>query len=258
MPEPRYRLPASFVAEAVVSLLLGRCRDIVVDAARLLAPVEPRLRALGEAYIPKTGPLVVVANHYERAGMWMIWGMFLLSRTLGQRRPGLPLHWVMTSEWRRFRLLGLLPVPSPLFRWPFRRLAAMYDFVVLPAVEERVLGRAVALRSALAKLQGDATLGLYPEGDTSFELREARPGSGAFLLLASQRGVPLLPVGVYEEDGVLTVAFGQPFSLEVGSGRERAEQDQLAREQAMTAIARLLPAHLWGFYQESAERAIRG
>jgi 1-acyl-sn-glycerol-3-phosphate acyltransferase len=164
----------------------------------------------------------------------------------------------MTSEWHNFRL-GPLPVPVPVwvFRWLFRRIARVYGLVIIPRAAERGVGRAAALRTILNALRdGEEAIGLFPEGMGTGHLIEPMPGVGSFLLSLSNRGIPMLPVGIFEEGGRLIASFGPPFSIQVPRGVEKEERERLASQQVMVAIGRLLPRELWGVYASVIEEAL--
>jgi hypothetical protein len=185
-----------------------------------------------------------------------------VSQVVARQRTEAPeIHWIITSEWFG-RRLGVLPVPDTFWRWTFRRVARMYDFVVMPRPAEKVMARAAALRQALgyALGRGDGPgepLGLMPEALGKGVLIEAVPGVGLFLKALSDRGLPLLPVGLFERDGALMAVFGPTFSLELPAADQQT-LDRLAREQAMVNIGRLLPPDYWGFYAEAIERDVSG
>ena len=240
----------------LVALATGRRRDLADDARRILraSPIPPRLET--PERIPAEGPIIVVANHYERPGLWNVWGTVLISQAVASRRRGQAPCWVMADDWPGFRLAGI-PLPATLVRWTYRRLARCYGFVQLPLRPPEVAGRARALRAAARLLvsgTAPAALGYFPEGDVSEALVEARPGSGSALLLLSRREVPLVPMGVYEGEGALTLTIGEPFRLAIPDGLPRERQDDAARRRVMLAIGRLLPPSLWGFYTEDLTR----
>jgi 1-acyl-sn-glycerol-3-phosphate acyltransferase len=216
----------------------------------------------GEESIPSCGAFVIVANHYERPGLNVHFAGALMSCAVGRRRPQAPeVHWITTSQWIG-RRLGVLPVPDASWRWAFRRVARMYGFVIMPRATERVMGRAAALRQAMACALGrdgrpGEPLGLMPEAVGNGILIEAQPGVGLFLKALSDRGLPLLPVGLREhEGGALVASFGEPFRLSPVGSKDSAEVDRLARERVMVAIGRLLPREYWGFYEDAVSRAV--
>src|SRR3990170_1848936 len=257
-----YHFPRVALALWAADLALGRRRSFYRDSETTLRGVRPPPRVEGEEHIPSEGAFVVVANHYERPGLNMHFAGMLVSLAIGRRRPQSPgVHWVITSQWIR-RRLGVLPVPDAFWRWTFRRAAHMYDFVVMPRAAERVMGRAGALRQAMAYALGRGghsgePLGLMPEVLGKGVLIEPPAGVALFLKSLSDRGLPLLPVGLHEqEDGALVARFGEPFRISPAESKDAGEVDRLAREQVMVAIGRLLPREYWGFYAEAAARAV--
>jgi 1-acyl-sn-glycerol-3-phosphate acyltransferase len=218
---------------------------------------RPKPQALNDQHIPAEGPFVLVANHYERPGLKVFWGGMLASRAVARRRTSQEsLRWLMTSEWYNFRL-GPLPVPVWVFRWLFRRIARVYGLVIIPRAAERAVGRAAALRTILNLLRGgEEAIGLFPEGTGTGQLIEPMPGVGSFLLSLSNRGIPMLPVGIFEEGGRLIASFGPPFSIQAPRGVEKGERERLASQQVMVAIGRLLPRELWGAYASAIEEAL--
>ncbi|MBI2910905.1 MAG: hypothetical protein HYY05_02095 [Chloroflexi bacterium] len=249
---PHYRLARPFIATMLVALASGQRRDLARDARRILrhSSVPPCIE--GPERIPAEGPIIVVANHYERPGLWNVWGTMLISATVAGRRQERAPSWVMADDWPGFRLAGI-PFPAALVRWTYRRLARCYGFVQLPLRPAEVAGRARALRAAarlLVSRDAPPSLGYFPEGDVSEALIEARPGSGTALLVLSRREVPLIPVAVHERQGRLTLTVGEPFRLAVPEGLPRELQDEAARRHVMLAIGRMLPPALWGFYAE--------
>jgi hypothetical protein len=256
-----YHFPRIGLALWAIDWLLGRRRSFVGDSRWTLRDVRPRPRAEGEEYIPRQGPFVLAANHYERPGLNTHFAGMHVSQVVARRRPQAPdIHWIITSEWFG-RRVGILPVPDAFWRWTFRRVARMYDSVVMPRSPEKVMARAAALRRALAYALGRGgrpgePLGLMPEAQGKGVLIEAMPGVGLFLKVLSDHGLPILPVGLLERDGALTAVFGPPFRLELPATAGQEELDRLAREQVMVAIGRLLPREYWGFYADAVERAM--
>lgn len=254
---PQYQLDRWFILAMLGALATGQRRDLTGEARRILrrSPRPPRVEY--PERIPTQGPVIVVANHYERPGLWNVWGTMLISLAVAEQRQGRSPCWVMADDWPGFRLAGI-PFPAAVVRWTYRRLARCYGFVQLPVHPLAVAGRARALRTAARRLAPEAgmptALGYFPEGDVSEALIQARPGSGSALLLLSRREVPLVPMGLHEREGALTLIVGEPFRLAVPDGLPRERQDDAARRRVMLAIGRLLPPPLWGFYAEDLAR----
>lgn len=256
-PHPIFRFSIPLVVKFLWSMLLGRTRNLADDVGEALWRVRPSPRILDDHWVPAEGPFVVVANHYDRPGLRVLWGGTLVSHAiLRRRRAQGTVHWLMTSEWYNYRL-GPLPVPVFVLRWLFRRIARTYDLVIVPRGRERAVGRAAAMRTILevVRRRGEP-IGLFPEGMGSGELIEPQPGTALFLLSLSGHGVPILPAGLYEEEGALTIRFGPPFFVRLPPEAAREDRDRLARQQVMVAIGRLLPRELWGHYAQAVAEAL--
>jgi 1-acyl-sn-glycerol-3-phosphate acyltransferase len=250
---PRYHFPPLFAARVLASIALGRPRDMAADAREALAAAPVRPRFAGEHHIPSSGPLVVVANHYERPGLWVGWGALLATAVVARRRPGSPpVRWVHIAEWQRYNFHGLI-LPDAFTRWFISRVSRTWHVLPIQPPGRGAAGARPLLRAARVVLDGgDTAIGLFPEGAPSVALREAVPGSGAFLLRLSERGVPILPVGLAEPHGLLAAGFGPPFHLAVPRELPPDERDAEARRQVMTAIARLLPPELQAYFDGEA------
>ena len=237
----------------------------MVDAARLLRILRPQPRVEHAGFIPPEGPFVVVMNHYCRQGLGAWWGVFLISYAIArQRAESGEVRWIMTNGWTypdpiRSRLL------TPLTRWLFRKIARSYGFVLMPPMPPdplQVEERSLAVQKALSLARKGAMIGLAPEGRDSSDgsLIEPPAGTGRFLLLLAKSGLPVLPVGVAEKNGTLTVSFGEPFALQAQAGLGKRQQDRRACETVMVAIGKLLLPELWGVYREQigAEDVLAG
>jgi hypothetical protein len=145
-------------------------------------------------------------------------------------------------------------VPVSLTRWTFSRIGRIYGLVVLPR-REAGRGEASSLHRVLSVL-AKAPIAVTPEGAGSGHLVEPPAGSGLFLSILSQRGYPLYPLAVWEEDSTFVLRVNDPFVLSLPHDLTRDEQDRLAREQAMVAIGRMLPREYWGVYAAAIERSL--
>jgi 1-acyl-sn-glycerol-3-phosphate acyltransferase len=142
-------------------------------------------------------------------------------------------------------------VPRWVTRLLFARAFTTYGLIAMPPPYASAAERSTSMRAAVRELRQGAVLGIMPEGTVGEtpELLPAAAGVGAFLLVLSRTGAPVLPVGLYEEGGRLVVHFGEPYRLITPAGLEREAADEHARHQIMAAIRDLLPDPLRGAYR---------
>jgi 1-acyl-sn-glycerol-3-phosphate acyltransferase len=250
---PKYEFPRLPLSGFAFDLLLARRRSFARDSLTIMAanPYPRRLEGLDN--VPEAGTFVLVMNHYNRPGLHVYHCAMAVSAALSQRRPHEPeVRWTFISE-HYGRRIGPVPIPLWLIRWVFRRVARVYDLVVLPRREELVLARAAALRR-FARALTASPVGLTPEGSGSGRLVEPPSGSGLFLTALCRRSYGLLPVAVWEENNTLVIRFGEPFRLSLPEELTREERDRQACEQVMVAIGRHLPKEYWGAYEPAIEQ----
>lgn len=200
--------------------------------SRIFIPTFGSIRVTGQEHVPRTGPLIIVANHQSNADPpVMVYaiprGIFFMAK----------------------RSLFWGPVVSYLLRavhvHPVNRDGRDTD----------------AVRWALQTLESGRALLIFPEGTRSpGALRKATDGL-AYLALSS--GAPVLPVamtGTEHIRGMFRIAFhfkrlrvniGEPFLLPRPEGRLDRTQLQDATNEVMARIAALLPPSYRGAYAGS-------
>ncbi len=207
--------------------------------SRIFIPTFGSIRVMGQEHVPRSGPLIIVANHQSNADPPVM--VYAIPR---------PIFFMAK------RSLFWGPVVSYLLR-------AVH---VYPVDRD---GRDVdALKWARRTLDSGKAMLIFPEGTRSpGGLRRATDGL-AYLALSS--GAPILPVaitGTERIEGMFRIAFhfqrlhvtiGEPFSLQRSEGRLDRVQLQAATEEVMGRIAALLPATYRGVYAESVPGGAQG
>lgn len=243
-----YSLPNRLIIPLVRDLLACRSRSFAADSQAAMAAV-PAPEITGSEFIPARGPCLVACNHYTRPGFGAWWLTFAISAAIAARRAtgaDPDIRWIMTGAWTFPGSHWKRRILTPLTRWGFLRVAAIYGFVTMPPMPPdpgEVASRAEAVRRALLLARRCATsggmIGLAPEGrDVDGGLGEPPPGVGRFFVHLTAPGLPVLPVGVRESGGRLNVSFGPTFYPIVP--QTRSERDRCVASQVMEAIGRLL------------------
>ena len=203
---------------------------IVVDGvARLLMKLMARIRVLGRARIPESGPLIVVTNHINFFEAPVIY--FLLK----DLRPR-ALTKAETWDQRYLRILANLWGAIPLRRGSVDRLA--FD-------------------TAAEVLGGSGVVVVAPEGTRSHHGRLQRASAGV-VLLAARTGAPVLPIGHWGGERVVPslLRLGRPVvHVRVGQllhvrpeARNSREMRAAELDRMMGALALLLPEQYRGYY----------
>jgi 1-acyl-sn-glycerol-3-phosphate acyltransferase len=180
---------------------------IVRNAFRVAFSTAWRLRILGEEHVPRTGPLIVAANHVSN----------LDPPVLGAALPR-PLYYMAKAELFRIPVLGAI-------------ITQLRAFPV-----DRARGDVSAIRRAVEVLKMGAAVGIFPEGGRNREGHN-RIHSGV-ALLASLTGAPVLPVyidGTKERFARITVIFGEPMTF---SGPKLPADEVLALPAAGSAAGK--------------------
>jgi CMP/dCMP kinase len=219
---------------------------------RAIATSILRLRFEGDRNLPRTGALIVAANHASSADPVLI-GAFLNGKL------GRPVNWLGKRELVEFPLTG----------WAFR-IAGIHPV-------DRDAADLDAFRTAMRILEAGQVLAVFPEGTRSRDgaLQQVREGVG---MLALRSGAPVLPVAVVDSDLAwprgrllprfgrrVTVRYGAPFKVdgavppppESGQKRDRRAATGAATRQIMARIAALLPPRQRGVYAADAEELER-
>lgn len=209
-------------------LIRNFCKLLAKGAFGILSD----LKIEGRHNLPKTGPLLVIANHFS----------FIDPVAVLHALP-YPIEYVGGAEFPHApAIVKFLP-----------RVWGYYPVF-------RGTGSRFALRAAEKILRQNGVLGIMPEGGSWAEvLRPARPGAA---YLAAQTGASVLPLGIQGLNNIFPLKLGHrpkavvrigkpigPFTVS-GRGRDRREQlDQIGLE-LMKSIAALIPDQFRGFLAE--------
>lgn len=246
---PRLFLPPRLMLAGTLDSLRHQMRDIRRDAAFMLGrlPYEPVVTGLEN--LPARRPYIILSNHYERRpGAWVGWGGCIIVDAIARAQPGdYPIRWVMTSSWEDFHIGPWFIDPRHL-RWALQRFAELYGIILTPADDRRAFGRGAALRDIFHALAdpGGQVVALHPEAGGTQALIRPPHGMGRFLTMIDRRGVPLVPVGAFEDGKRFHITFGPALTHGALDGLGDAQ----SAERVMRAIAALLPARSRGFYAD--------
>ncbi len=217
------------------------------DAIPLVAKFDPPLRVLGEEFIPSAGPCLLLSNHYYRPGFDAWQRALAISATVP-----VEVHWIITAALTYpGKLQGC--VMTPLSRWVLARVARAYGFFGMPPMPpdpRDAQARAAGVRKVVDYIRQapEPVIGLTPEGRDILTGSLGWPpaGSGRFVLHLANLGLPLAPLGVFEEGGRLCLNFGPLFALDAPTDLPRDDLDCWASRQVMEHIAWLVPERMRG------------
>lgn len=187
----------------------------------------------GEENFPKSGPLIMVGNHFSFID---------------------PAAFIRVAPWPIEFIGGAVTPHAPKIVQFIPRL-----WGYLPVY--RGTGSTYALKEAQKILRGGGVVGIFPEGGSWAEvLRPARPGAA---LLTATAGAPLLPVGLTGFPKVfpalkkgkrtkVKIRVGKPFGpfKIFGSRYDRRKQLDKIGNEIMTKIADLIPQEEAGLYSK--------
>jgi len=216
-------------------MLYTICKLLAVVIMKVLF----RLEARGTEHVPRTGPVLIVANHSSVLDPPMVGGMT-------------PRKLTFLAKAELFRVPGIGAFLRRLGAQPLRRGGADPS----------------ALRLAQRVLQNGGGVLVFPEGTRGEEgvLRPAKPGAA---LLAMQTGVPVVPAYVsgsgrawprgrrLPRPAKVRVTFGAPLTFQKATGSDRKAQYEATSRQIMAAIAQLKDDAVRGARVAGARRTLQ-
>lgn len=210
-----------------------RALEAVVNTPiRWLTGIGCRIHSQDLDRVPKSGPLIIVANHIN----------------------SLEVPIVYTRLWPR-PVTGFAKAET----WDNPVLRPLFDlWGAIPL--ERGQADLSAIKAALTALRDNRILAVAPEGTRSSDGQLGR-GKPGIVTIALRSGTPILPMVYYGHEHYkqdikqlrrpeFYVKIGQPFRLVAEAEKSSAELRQKMVDEIMYQLAALLPPQYRGAYQD--------
>jgi hypothetical protein len=249
-----YILSRAMLGKAFWAFLRRRKRNTWADATAAIESLEKQPVIHGIEHVPLSGPVAFLPNHYERKdAVWVGWGAMALTTAVARHRKPADLgrmHWVMTDTWADC-YVGPFHVDPRYLGWVLKGFGDIYGIIRMPAHDlpnhDQQRGRsASALLEIFDALKNGDCVALHPEAGGFETLIQPPRGAGRVVACLDRRKVPLIPVGVYEEDDHLVINIGAPFAPGAFDGLN----DRQSADTTMLTIAGLVPEHTRGVYAD--------
>ena len=213
----QYPVPWDQVYSLWPHIVNGTRRNVDDFSGKIVAKMVPGPQILGLENLPESPRFVLVANHYQRKGLWIIHVASALTQFVSERygrQVDPPVHWMVTANWPPLKL-GPWSFPSPGDILLPRVAHALSCFPVSfagnnPAYTASTLKRILKAADTLER-----PVGIFPEGvaGSAGHLTDPLPGVDRFMALLAKRGWPALPAGISEE-GRFVIRLGKLVSAD--------------------------------------------
>ncbi len=208
----QYPVPWDQVFSLWPHIVNGTRRNVDDFSAKIVAKMDPGPQILGLEHLPENPRFVLVANHYQRKGLWIIHVASALTQIIAERygrRVDPPVRWMVTANWPALKV-GPWNFPSPGDILLPRVAHALSCFPVSfvgnnPAYTASTLKRILKATDTLER-----PIGIFPEGvaGSAGSLSDPLPGVDRFMALLARRGWPAMPAGISEK-GRFVIRLGK-------------------------------------------------
>lgn len=188
-----------------------------------------RIRLRGRYHVPAHGPFLIAANHLSWTDIPLI-PLLLPGKVVFMAKEE---YFSSKISWL-VRFMGAFPV-------------------------KRGEGDRQALRAAEEQLKKGNVVVLFPEGTRSKTGTMAK-GHAGLGMIALRAGVPVVPVAIWGSEKVLkqlspdvTISYGEPMVFKPKGAKMTREDIDSATEDAMRAIAAMLPPEYRGVYSDQQQ-----
>lgn len=217
-------------------------RDVDEFTHSIVARMQPAPLYEGIHHLPGDARFLLVANHYQRQGLWILHSAAAVTQAIRQHYGPTdpPVRWLVTANWPPWKI-GPLRLRSPGDIFLPKVAHALWCYPVSFAGTNP----AFTARSLRAVLRDARTLtrpiGLFPEGvaGSAGRLTDPLPGVERLIAQLARQAMPAVPTAIGERNGRLVVRFAEPV----------LPAELLAAPDA----ARLCMARIAAVYQEIVE-----
>ena len=214
MSELRYPIPWNVVLSIGPNIWNGTHTSVDRFSAGFTSRMQPEPVVTGLENLPSSPRFVLIANHYQRPGLWIAHAASVLTQAINRRYGPLdpPVRWIVTANFPRLKI-GPWKLRSP-GDWLLPKVAqALCCYPVAfagsnPEFTARTLRRLLRDARTLS-----CPIGLFPEGAaaTAGRLSNPLPGVDRLLRQLAKSNWPIVPAGI-GEDGRFLIHFGKVLS----------------------------------------------
>ncbi len=209
-----YPVPWDLVFGLTPHIVHQTRRDVDDFSAQVVARMTPPPRYDGLDLLPSSPQYVLVANHYQRKGLWILHSASAVTqavrRAVGPGNP--PVHWIVTANWPPLRV-GPWAIPSPGDAILPRVAHALHCFPVSFAKHNPGFTATSIRRLLKAAPTLQRPIGVFPEGvaGVAGQVTDPLPGVERLLAHFAKLGLPHVPVAISESDRLI-IRFGNPVT----------------------------------------------
>lgn len=231
-----YKIPWDVVFSIGPNIWNGTEASVDKFSAGFVFQIQPEPVILGLENLPESPRFVLVANHYQRKGLWIAHVASVLTQVVNRRYGPMdpPVRWMVTANYPRVKV-GPWSFSSP-------------GDLLLPRVAKALCCYPVAFAGAnpeftartIRRMLKDARtlpcpIGIFPEGAAAVagKLSDPLPGVDRVLRQLAKSGWPVLPCGI-GENGRFVIRFGEP--IRKNELLDAADPARLAMERVRAAL----------------------
>jgi 1-acyl-sn-glycerol-3-phosphate acyltransferase len=243
----RYSVPWDVVFSLTPHLRHGTRENIDTFTRRIVERMHPAPWVEGVEHLPVSPRFVLVANHYQRPGLWILHTAAALTQAIRQHYAAVdyspatpPVRWMVTANWPPLKI-GPWKLPSP-GDWLLPRVAhALHCYPVTFAGTNPEFTARTIRRLLKESRQWTTPLGIFPEGAAAKagEFEPPLPGVDRLIAQLAKLGLPVVPALV-SEAGRFVLRFGPvippPELLAAGDAASLALERVRALASSSTAV----------------------